>query len=244
MQKMSTLSGIKIKEKANLIEAASALLGQEVEMANRYRILDHASGREIFYAVEQTGFCGRNLKQCCADCAGWEADILYTEHGAQQEAFHLERPWTLDICCMRPRVHVTQARSRTKIGTLVDPCTCIPCRDIRFHAHDARGDHVMTAAAGCCQWGLCCPCPCGPCSRFSLNVEDADGRRVGHLHRQIPGPCTWFFVPDVDHYIVEFGDIKNPSHKVLLMSMALFLDFRYFNNNSWDDKETDDGGDE
>lgn len=232
---LKSIRSIKIKEKASLFEAASAaaLIGQDVGTVNKYRVLDGSSGNELFYAVETSSCLQRHLRLCCGDCASWHVEIVSTENGLSQEAFLLERPWTWTCCCFnRPRVQVKLAKTSTLIGSIVDPCTC--CALMRFSVKDADGNDVAVAEPGCCQWGLCCPCPCGPCSRIQLTIKDAHGKQAGSVNRQIPGPCSFCFAPQVDHYNLDFGSITDPTHKVLLMSMAIFMDFRYFNDNSWD----------
>jgi len=42
------------------------------------------------------------------------------------------------------------------------------------------------------------------------------------------------FAPDVDDYHVDFSGVEKAEHKALLMAMVIFIDFRYFNNNSND----------
>jgi len=234
MQVMEGVSGLTIKEKVSLVEAATALLGQEVEMANKYSILDAGTGEQIFYAVEQTDCITRQVKQCCGDCAPWSVDILLTKKGHQQKAFHMERPFTCTCCCFnRPVVEISDTSGRS-IGRVVDPCTCCA---MTFHVHDAQGNDVVTADGGCCQWGICCPLPCGPCSKIDFDVLTR-GRKVGHLQKKVPGCCKFFFASDADNYHVDFGAVRDPYHKVLIMALAIFMDFRYFNNNSADD----DGG--
>lgn len=234
---MDDVDSIDVIEKASLLEAASAFLGQEVEMENKYKIVDGRTGKDLYYAVEKTEFLSRQTKQCCGDCAPWEVDVVHTEGGSSEMAFTLTRPRTCTCCCCnRPTVTVRDARSGRTLGSLSDPCSCC-CTTLDFEIRDAHGSQVATASSGNCQCGLCCPCPCGPCSRIHLDVEDKSGNKVGHLYRQIPGCCKWFFAPDVDNYHVEFGQGLQPSYKVLLMALALFMDFRYFNDNTWDAKK-------
>merc|ERR1719266_1741907 len=82
---------VEIKEKVNMIEALTAIIGQEIEMANKYKIFADGGNEELFYAVEETDCCMRQLKQCAPDCAPWKLDILYTQGGAQTLVYKLER---------------------------------------------------------------------------------------------------------------------------------------------------------
>jgi len=223
---------VEVKEKANAIEAVTALLGAEVEMANKYKILD-ASGNELMFAVEQTDCLRRQLKQCCPDCTSWEVDIHYTEAGNSQPAFKMERPWSLTCCCFnRPVMTMTDATSGEVLGKMRDPFACC---DLTFSLQDPAGGDVLAVKGGCCQWGLCCPLPCGPCSEVNFPVTDAvSGAEVGHIQKTVPSCCKFLFAGDVDNYKVDFGGVKNPQYKALLMGMAIFMDFRYFNDNKSD----------
>jgi len=42
-------------EQASAVEALTAILGQEIEMANKYRVLANGKGPEIFFAAEHSG---------------------------------------------------------------------------------------------------------------------------------------------------------------------------------------------
>lgn len=177
----------------------------------------------------------RQLNQCFGDCAPWNLDILYTGQGTAKSAFHLERPWTCTCCCFnRPVVNVLDAVTGATVGSISDPFTCC---STAFTVRDARGRRVLSADGGCCQPGLWCPCPLGPCARVDLGVTDAEsGARVGHVRKRLPGCCMWLLAPDVDNYEIDFGAVRSPAYKTLLMALAIFMDFRYFNNSSRDEQ--------
>lgn len=233
---MAQVQNIKIKEKVRLLEAASALMGQEIEMANKYKIMDHDTGAEVFYAVEETSCLAMQCKQCADDCAPWKVSILYTGQGGADPAFEMNRDWTCTFCCFnRPQVTVTDVVTGEEFGTITDPCTMC---NFKFDLRDEDGEMIGRADGGCCQWGMLFPCPCGPCARIDFDLQDAEGESVGHLTKKIPGCCKFVLAPDVDNYIVELGNIQDPKLKTMFMALSIFMDFRYFNDNSNDD----DGG--
>lgn len=230
-QVMAKVSGIQIKEKVRALEALSAAIGQEIEMANKYKVLDQ-DGQELFFAVEQTDFCGRQLKQCCNDCAAWDVDILYTQGGRSDEAFKMHRDTTLTCCCLnRPTVKVSSAQGG-EIGSISNPCSIC---NLVFDIADATGDHILSIDGSACQCGLLCPCPCGPCAEVNFDVNDASGNQVGTVTKKVPGCCKFFIADDVDNYHVDFDSLQDPTQKILLMAASIFMDFRYFSNNSSDD---------
>jgi len=231
---LAQVDRVEIKEKVNMIEALTAIIGQEVEMPNRYKIFNGDTQEELFFAVEQTDFCTRQVKQCLPDCAPWKLDILYTQGGAQQPAYKLERDWTCTFCCFnRPVVTVTDAVTGEKIGSLQDPFACC---DLTFTVRDSMDNAALKLNGGCCQWGLCCPLPCGPCAEVDFPIEDSQtGSEVGHLQKRVPSCLKFLGAPDVDNYKLDFGGVKNPQYKAMLIATSIFIDFRYFNNNSNDD---------
>lgn len=232
LQMLSQVTSVEVQEKANLIEAVTALLGAEIEMANRYRILDQ-QGAEIMYAVEQTDCLTRQFKSCCGDCAPWNVDIMYTYGGASQKVFSLTRPCTMTCCCFnRPVMTVVDATNGSVLGSMVDPFACC---DLTFTMQDPQGGDVLKGKGGCCQWGLCCPLPCGPCSEVNFPIHDASSdQEVGHIQKKVPSCLKFLFASDVDNYKIEFGAVENPSYKAMLIAMTIFIDFRYFNDNKND----------
>lgn len=227
--------GMHIKEHVSFLEAAAALLGQEVEMANKYSAMDKYTGQPLFYVVEQTDFCTRQIKQCCNDCAPWSADILYTGAGYPQRALRMERPWTCTCCCFnRPTVHIMDAMNGQPLGSITDPCNCC---GMDLTTYDPYGNTLFSANGGCCQCGTWCPLPCGPCSKVEYELQDGSGRAIGALTKHVPGCLKFFLSPDVDDYEIDFGPSKvweNPQNKALMLGLAIFMDFRYFDNNSND----------
>merc|ERR1740130_313102 len=78
MQHIASLPALEVQEKANMLQEISAMVGMELEMANKYNVLDGA-GNKIFFAIEETNCCKRQLQNgCCHDCAPYDVNILYT----------------------------------------------------------------------------------------------------------------------------------------------------------------------
>mmetsp|Transcript_54166 Transcript_54166/g.155624 ORF Transcript_54166/g.155624 Transcript_54166/m.155624 type:complete len:251 (-) Transcript_54166:100-852(-) len=231
------VNNVIIKEKVNLIEAASALLGQEIEMANKYKIQNRDTGEDIFYAVEQTSCLTRQLKQCCGDCAGWDLDILFIAQGMSMPAMKMSKPWTATfLCCNRPVVEVLDAQSGMPMGSITDPCMCF---NMKFVVNDMYGNPVVFADGGCCQPGVWLPLPCGPCSEISFDLIHPDsGSKIGELKKKVPGCLKFFLAPDVDNYIVQFYPGWDGRSKALVLALAIFMDFRLFSENPNDDDDS------
>lgn len=232
-QVMNQVTGLQIKEKVRAVEAITALIGQEVEMANKYNIFNQDGTDQLFYAVEKTDFCTRQLKQCCNDCAAWNVDIFYTQGGRSDEAFKLHRDFTFTFCCLnRPVVEVNTFQGQ-KIGSLSNPCTFC---NLAFDVLDTTGNPRMKVNGGCCQLGLCCPCPCGPCAEVHFDIQDKSGAVIGSIKKRLTC-CKWFMADDADNYHVDFKGVTDAADKILIMGAAIFMDFRYFNNNQADGQQ-------
>lgn len=233
MQHLMMLPAVDIQEKANVIEEVTAMLGMEIEFANRYHVLDRA-GNKLFYAVESTDCLKRQMQNsCCRDCVAWDVDVFYTPPQALHQTFvKLSRPCQFSCCCLsRPVAEVVDQTTNQKLGSFRDPCTC--CQ-LNFQIRDAEDRDVLRVNGGfCCfQPGFWCPLPCGPCSEVSFRVEDVEnGQQVATISKHVPSILSWCFAPDVDNYKVEFEKVQAPQWKALLISLAIFMDFRYFNTN-------------
>jgi len=236
MDHLSTLGEIHVQEKANLLQDLTAILGEEISMANRYNILDNA-GNSIFYAVEKTDCCKRQLQTgCCHDCAPWEVDLLYTPIGAYNQRFlAITRPFKCVCCCLnRPTADVIDVATQQKIGSFRDPCTC--CNPLNSQIRDAAGNDVMHVHGGCCQCGIWCPLPCGPCAEVKFKVRDAQtGQKIARISKRVPSCLKWCLSPETDNYHVHFDSVQHPQWKAMLLAFTIFMDFRYFNVSDRDD---------
>lgn len=233
MDMLRGLNAIEVQEQANFMQEFTAMIGLEIEMANKYRVLDQA-GNQLYYAVERTSCCKRQLQQgCCHDCAPWEVDVLYTPPGEANQLFlAMRRPCQLTCCCInRPVADVIDQTTNQKIGSFRDPCTCC---SLKFHIRDASDNEVLLVDGGCCccQPGIWCPWPCGPCAEVVFDVKDMTHHgKIAEVKKRVPSCCTWLFAPDVDNYHVSFGEVSNPQWKAILLALTIFMDFRYFNTN-------------
>jgi hypothetical protein len=120
------------------------------------------------------------------------------------------------------------------LGSITDPCNCC---GMDLTATDPAGNTLFSANGGCCQMGTWCPLPCGPCSKVEYDLQDANGNSIGVLKKQVPSCLKFFFAPDVQDYEVDFGNSPvwtNPMNKALMVGLAIFMDFRYFNDNTND----------
>eukprot|EP01066_Platyproteum_vivax_P006031 Platyproteum_vivax@DN187_c0_g1_i3.p1 len=224
---IANLPKVLIKEKMKLLEVLT-----DIEMNNAYSICT-MEGAELFVANENSTCCERNC--CLKDCGPFRFDISMIQGPGMPRVnlWHAERPCTCTCCCFnRPKLHITDCLSGNTLATLIDPFACC---NLTFNIEDASGERLLRANGGCCQWGLCCPCPCGPCAKVLFKIEDAkSGDEIGTITKVVPGCCK-FLISDADNYEVEFGAISNPQWKAIVICLAIFMDFRYFDNRNEDD---------
>lgn len=239
LRALANVPSVEVQEKANMLEVLTALVGAEVEMPNRYKVLDD-NGEPILFAVESTDCCTRQLKNVCPDMVPWSVDVFYIQNGADEKAFELRRPFSCTCCCFnRPVVELVDATNGQTLGSLKDPFACC---NLTFSVRDPDEQDVIYANGGCCQWGLCCPLPCGPCSEVNFPLTDTQsGTAVGHIQKKVPSCCKFLFAGDVDNYRVEFGAVEKPEYKMLLIAMAIFIDFRFFNSTDENNSAANQG---
>lgn len=235
LQCLSEMDGIDVKENIRYVEAISALAGQEIEMANAYQVYTLDGWDDKFYGFEQTNFFLRNLGQCFGDCAPWTLDIYYREGWGDELAFHLDRPCSATCCCLgRPVAYMTDADGNS-LGSIRDPWDV--CASLGFEIIDADGEKVYDLSSGPCPLGFYFPLPCIPTFRdITFTITSAYGEEVGVLTKRVPGWFRFLFAPDVDDYRVEWSGVRDPQHRALIMAATMFIDFRYFNDNTNDGK--------
>mmetsp|Transcript_39079 Transcript_39079/g.59000 ORF Transcript_39079/g.59000 Transcript_39079/m.59000 type:complete len:149 (+) Transcript_39079:138-584(+) len=111
-----------IKEKASVIEAVTAMMGQEIEMANKYEIKDKETGEQLFFAVETGSCCKRQCQTVCPDCAPFSLDVMLTHEGRNEKVFKMEKPWSVACCCFnRPKVTIYDVLADAEIGSVTQP---------------------------------------------------------------------------------------------------------------------------
>mmetsp|Transcript_803 Transcript_803/g.1620 ORF Transcript_803/g.1620 Transcript_803/m.1620 type:complete len:254 (+) Transcript_803:1-762(+) len=223
-----------VQENVSVTEALTAWMGQEVEMANAYKVYAPGGWDDLFYGIEQTNAFLRNLKQCFGDCTPWSMDIFYQQGIGAEMAFHLDRPASCTFCCInRPEAIMTDANGNI-VGSLRDPWNC--CGGLDFEIDNADGDAELTISSGHCPLGFWCPLPCIPATRdIEMSIVDEESsEEVGTLTKRVPGMFKFLIAPDVDDYHVDFRGVVKPENRALLMAMCMFIDFRYFNDNSRD----------
>jgi len=232
-QALASVPGLQVRERASLVQDVTALLGTEVQMRNRYQVLD-GIGNQHFFAIERTDCCRRQLQDsCCKDCAGWEVDVLWTPPGQYMQPFlQIRKPMQCVCCwCCRPSAQVVDVSRgvERRIGSFEDPCTCF---NYNFQLKDEADGDVLLVEGGCCQPAVWCPLPCGPCAQMDFTVRDAaHGGPVAHIQKVVPSIFMYCFSPETDNYHLQFEQVGHPDWRAMLLAFTIYTDFRFFNSH-------------
>lgn len=232
-QKIVGAQHVKVQQKRQLLQAVSCW-----EQQNRYVIYDgpEESSNPIYYVQEGTTCFERICLGSCPECKPWRMDyhnIPPTGMTDDPQKFpifmHIERPCSLTCCCInRPEAVITEVPSGRVLGKLRDP---FHCWNLTFQVQDAGGVTRLTSNTCCCQKGLICA-PCGPCFGCTVDfpIEDA-----GDQHQVAQITKTWMWgdlcpicFKDWDNNVIHFGEAANPDYKMLLITLATFIQMRYF----------------
>lgn len=151
---------------------------------------------------------------------------------------YLNRPFAVDCFCFnRPTVDVFDVRGSltVKLGIISDPFAWM---DMTFGIHigpnaTQSDPPILIARGAACQPGTMCQC-CGLCCGRScqeayLEVIDpnADDRTVAFITKGWAGGMQELFT-SANTFYVDFGEVKDPSCKALLLATALFVNYRFF----------------
>jgi hypothetical protein len=190
-----------------------------IEAKQRYRISvptqDNQEGQVFLYISEEsdclTRVCcskNRGLKLKVHNGPSKEGEVIQT----MEMPFHCSGPFP----CMRPNFTV-QAGGET-IGSIDDPCHCCTM-DQKVLGKD--GNEIFTVDGSICQVGICCAC-CAPVN-FSAKKGDTQVGGVEKLPLDLSDVCM-----KTNRFIVDFGALKDPNERKLMLASAMLLDLEYF----------------
>merc|ERR1712048_1073823 len=151
-------------------------------------------------------------------------------HKVGPKFMHLERPFTCTCCCLnRPKVVISEMPSGNVIGTLEDPFAC--CALTTTVTEPGQANPLLMADGSICQPGLCCPCPG---NKVDFPVKDTNtGSHIAHLTKVwTVGDCCPFFSKEWSAFDVNFGAAQNPRYKLLITSLAIFIQMAWFDKRN------------
>jgi len=209
-----------------------------LDFNNWYLVKDGNTGKDLFFVQENSTCMERNC--CSGECKAWrmEASLLPNGWQGPESAgapfLHLERPFSLTCCCInRPKVIATEVPSGVNVGTLTDPFAC--CK-LNTTVQDPESlKPVYSVDGSICQPSLFCPFP-GMKVDFPVKevaVTQWSGQTVARLHKVWTlGDCCPCCSKEWSSFDVDFGDVRNPGFKLLLMSTAIFVQMAFFDKRA------------
>jgi len=220
--------GIFIKQKFDMLEAMTGC-----EQGNTYYVYPlgkdgDKKGKKIFKAKEKSSCFA---KQCMSgDCRPFQLKVNLEDESEEldNEPFLLlDRPCKCTFaCCNRPELTVTYVEDGKNeyVGKIRDPWTCC---NIVNEIYDKDNNLKYKVEASCLQLGFHCKFPCEACETIDFDIKTPSGEVISTIQKRSPG-CIAAAVSDADNFSVNFPANASKEDKALIMSCAMFLDYRYF----------------
>ena len=210
-------------------EIAELLTG--CEMANRYHVFgDTPQGlKYLFKCNERSGWCERNC--CPSNIREFNMDIMHVANDGMQNmtkkfanAFKpLKCPC---FCCNRPEIFVNVGDESIPIGKVKHLFTMC---DPEFEVFEANGNLKYFVHADCCQCGLLCANNfCGKLSPANFNIISAGSNNIVASISKMAAQSYSEMITDADSYRVTFPQGASAYDKLLLIALALLIDYQYF----------------
>jgi len=226
--RLAERDGIFIKQKLDLLEAMTGC-----EQGNTYYVYPlgkdgDKKGKKLLKAKEKSSCFA---KQCMSgDCRPFQLKVNLEDDSEEldNEPFLLlDRPCKCTfMCCNRPELTVTYVEDGKNeyIGKIINPWTCC---NIIMDIHDKDNNLKYKIEASCLQLGLHCKFPCEACETVDFDIKTPSGEVISTLQKRSPG-CLAAAVSDADNFSVNFPANASKEDKALIMSCAMFLDYRFF----------------
>lgn len=177
------------------------------ETRNKYQILD-GGGRPVAYAAEQQkGFWGFILRQLLGHWRSFELHIFSPD---RQKLATARQPFRFFF----QRLEIFDQSGRLQ-GALQQRFAIL---SKRFDVQNERGQVIMEMRS--------------PLLRIWTFPFTRHGRTVAKIEKKWGGLLTEAFT-DTDKFLVEFAEgTLTQSERLLVLSSALFIDLRYFENKA------------
>jgi len=202
--------------------AAIELCG--IEAKQRYRISipnGEQEGQVFLYITEESDFCERI---CCSKQRSLKLKVHQGPTKDHPVIQTMVKPFACGgpCPCLRPTFTVLgPGGDQDMIGTVDDPCKCCVMDQ---QVKTPQGAEMFTVTGTICQAGLCCPC----C--FGVNFDTMkNGSKVAGVEK-LPLDCADMCL-HTNRFMVDFGMLKDPSERKMMLAAAMLLDLEYFEEN-------------
>ncbi|XP_041355691.1 phospholipid scramblase 2-like [Gigantopelta aegis] len=207
LEYLTMVDQLLIHQKAEILEALTGF-----ETSNKY-VIKNSLGQQIYYAVEDTDCCTRNI---CGRKRPFDMKIL---DNAQNEVIHLYRPLRCTMCCFPCCLQkiVVEAPPGQVVG-YVSQCwyLCYP----HFTVKDSQQNPFFKINGPLCQ--------CSMCGDVEYKINTFDGAvHVGQINKQWSGVLKEQFT-DADNFSISFPLNLDVTMKAVLLGAVFLLDYMFF----------------
>lgn len=226
-QMLMSMSGVFIKQKFELLEALSGC-----ETANKYYVYQlggdqQKSGMRLLRCKERSGWCNRNCLS--PECRPFKMECTNL-HNNNVMCIDMVRECQCSFLCWnRPqmKIYFTENGKREYFGKIVDNFDCC---NYSFSVKDAAHNTIYHVEADCCQMGLCfMGCPCEQCEKVKFDIFSGDKQLKLPVPLTKKGKgCLKNMLGNDDNFSIPFPAGANFRDRVLLLALALFIDYRMF----------------
>jgi len=212
LEYLTMIDQLLIKQKKEMLEAISSILGCGCETKNKYKV-KNTLGQNVYKAKEDTDCCTRN---CCGPARPFEMTIKDNE---DREVIHLSRPLRCQTCCFPCCLQEMDVSSPpgSVIGSIAQEWSlCKP----QFAVKDQDGNVVLKIMGPFCTTSFC--------GDVEFNVTLPDGEtKVGKISKQWSGLLKESFT-DTDNFGISFPMDLDVRCKATLIGAAFLIDYMYF----------------
>ena len=236
MTELAYCTGIEIRQQPEIFEMITGC-----ETANRYHVFGKTlqGYKYLFKCNEKSGWFMRNC--CPSNFRQFSMDIVHITSGNpdvpgfSKNFANLFKPFKCTLCCFcRPEMYVTLTEGNQRVGMIRHACTLC---DPEFYIYDETGKLLYILHADCCQCGLVFA------NNFFGKLSEVVFSIYGPGRDQIIGnilkkPASFSeMVTDADTYQINFPKNATPKEKLLIIGLALMIDYQYFETNNINDEQ-------
>lgn len=212
LEYLTMIDQLIIKQKKEMLEAITAVMGAGFETSNKYKI-KNVLGQNIYKAKEDTDCCTRNI---CGPARPFDMVIL---DNAEREVLHLNRPLRCDSCCFPCCLQELEvsAPPGDVIGYVKQTWSCMKPK---FDIMDADGNVALIIE------GPWCTFSCGGDVEFKVLTPDGE-TEVGKISKQWSGLLKEAFT-DADNFGISFPMDLDVRCKATLIGAVFLIDYMFF----------------
>jgi hypothetical protein len=229
--KISSLNGIFIKQRMNLMEVVTGCEMENIfDIFEKKPLEEKEKGKRQWRAKEESTCVQRNCVS--QNCRSFNLKIYNVKNApgeGLEQCLLMERPCTCTCFCLnRPfmTLHYVENNDNIYLGKISDPYDV--CK-MMFMVYDKADNPIYKIQTCCINCGVICRgCPCGPCEKVSFDVVDLrTGSTIPPISK-LNQTCMKDFVTDTDNYGINFIEGTSWEDKSLLLGAVLFLDYMMF----------------